>query len=61
MHLNREELICNNSDFNTVAAILTTAYFDHADLSDNNLNNVETYINIYDQMLARLINLKADK
>jgi len=61
MRLSRDELIYNNSDFNTVAAILTTVYFDHADLSDNNLNNVETYINIYDQMLARLINLKAPK
>jgi hypothetical protein len=61
MQLNREELIYNNSDFNTVAAILTIAYLDHADLPDADLNNLDTYINTYDQMRARLINSKAEK
>jgi hypothetical protein len=60
MHLNREELIYNNSDFNTVAAILTTAYLDHAKLENTDLDKMETYINIYDQMRALLINSKDD-
>jgi len=60
MQLSRDELTYNNSDFNTVAAILTTAYLDHAKLKDTDLDKMETYINIYDQMRALLINSKTD-